>query len=30
MPNLLNCATEHTWQGAPGIVIPFYDGLAAR
>jgi hypothetical protein len=30
MPSLLNCATKHISQDAPGIVIPFYDRLAAR
>ena len=30
MPRLLNCDTEHAGQNTPGIVISFYDSLAAR
>ncbi len=30
MTRLLNCATEHTWKDAFGVIIPFCHGLVAR
>jgi hypothetical protein len=30
MPRLSNCATDHTWQDASRIVMPFRDSLVRR